>query len=316
LTKRTSFAGRAQERLVWVCLVDANHNGRPEVYISSLRGQRLSSYALEWQGDHLTEIASGLQWYFNRLSVPGNDTILMGQQKNTKDPVIPGVYRLQYAGGTYQPLEGISLPPKVNVFDFTQGDLDEDGKPETVFIGTNELMGEKLYLVDHDGSRLWKSTEYYGATSNVIEGKPAISSPASTSVTGAEVPPKYYIPSPLLLVDLNNDKRLEILANRNVSTVTRALSGIRNFSHGEIQSLFWTGNELLTQWRTRPVRGMVVSYRLADMNNDGREELIAAVALEKQIFNQTKSMIYVYELDRVRALSGKVTTPSIIEPGQ
>jgi len=313
LNKRGSFRGSVRDRLVWVCLLDANHDGKDEIYVSNLRGQRLSSYVLEWQGEELKELASELQWYFNRLTVPGNHTILLGQKKSTTDIFIPGVYRLQYAAGTYQSLEGISLPPKVNIFDFAQGDLDEDGKPETVFIGTDEGLEERLYLVDHDGTRLWNSRDYYGATSSVIEGKPEITTTAGPAATGAEVPPKYYIPSPLLLVDLNNDKRLEILANRNVSTGSRVLSGIRNFSDGEIQSLFWTGDELLPQWKTRPLRGMVVSYRLADMDGDGQDELVAAVVLERQTFKKTKSMIYVYELDGARALSGQDTAPGIIE---
>jgi hypothetical protein len=123
----------------------------------------------------------------------------------------------------------------------------------------------------------------------------------------------YYIPSPIVLVDFNNDERLEILANRNVSLVTRVLSGVRRFSDGEIQSMIWTGDDLLPQWKTRPLRGMVVSYRLADVDGDGQEELVAAAVLERGTFKKTKSMIYVYELDRVRALSGKTSAPGIIE---
>jgi hypothetical protein len=61
---------------------------------------------------------------------------------------------------------------------------------------------------------------------------------------------------------------------------------------------------------------MVVSYRLADMDGDGQDELVAAVVLEKEIFKKTRSMIYVYELDGARALSGQTTTPGIIESNQ
>ncbi len=80
--------------------------------------------------------------------------------------------------------------------------------------------------------------------------------------------------------------------------------------------MIWTGGELLPQWKTRPLRGMVVSYRLADMDGDGQDELVATVVLEKEIFKQTRSMIYVYELDGARALSGQTTTPGIIESNQ
>lgn len=307
LNKRTSFRGSARDRLVWVCLLDANYDGKDEIYVTNLRGQRLSSYVLEWKGEQLKELASDLQWYFNRLTVTGKDPILMGQKKSIEDVFIAGVYRLQFAGGTYEPLEGIGLPHRANVFNFTQGDIDGDGKDETVFIGAQE----KLYLYDDDGTRLWNSREYYGATNNILQGPEPTSTGTGATLDFAEE--TYYIPSPILLVDLNNDKQLEILANRNTSLTTRILSNIRNFSDGEIQSLIWTGGELLPQWKTRPLRGMVVSYRLADMDGDGLDELVVAVVLEKQTFQKTRSMIYVYELDGARALSGQTTAPGIIE---
>ncbi|MFA9613880.1 MAG: FG-GAP-like repeat-containing protein [Deltaproteobacteria bacterium] len=314
LNKRGSFQAEKRDNLVWVCLVDANHDGKAEVYVSNLRGQRLASYVLEWRGDRLKKLATEIQWYFNRLTVPGKETILLGQKKNMEDIFIPGVYHLQFAGGSYQPLEGISLPRRANVFNFTQGDLDGDGKLETAFIFPGK---ERLHLIDDDGTRLWESREYYGATANILEGiSPDSGStrvPGGGGATDDDEVETYYIPSPLLLVDLNNDERLELLANRNLSLTSRILAGVRNFSDGEIQSLAWVGDDLLPQWKTRPLRGMVVSYRLADVDGDGQEELVAAAVLERGSFKKTKSMIYVYELERVRALSGKTSAPGIIE---
>jgi TolB-like protein len=314
LNKRGSFQGERRDNLVWVCLVDANHDGKAEVYVSNLRGQRLASYVLEWRGDGLKKLATEIEWYFNRLTVPGQESMLLGQKKNMEDIFIPGVYHLQFAGGSYQPLAGISLPRRANVFNFTQGDLDGDGKLETAFIFPGE---ERLYLVDDDGAQLWESREYFGATANILEGKKPTSGttrqPGGGGATDADEVEVFYIPSPILLVDFNNDKRLEILANRNVSQVSRILSRVRKFSDGEIQSMIWTGDDLLPQWKTRPLRGMVVSYRLADVDGDGQEELVAAAVLERGTFQKTKSMIYVYELDRVRALSGKTSAPGIVE---
>jgi TolB-like protein len=313
LIKRGSFKAEKRDNLVWVCLVDANHDGKAEIYVSNLRGQRLASYVLEWRGDRLKKLATEIEWYFNRLTVPGKESILLGQKKNLEDIFIPGVYHLQFAGGAYKPLEGISLPRRANVFNFTQGDLDGDGKPETAFIGPKE----RLYLVDDDGTRLWQSREYYGATANILEGKNPLSGstrvPGGGGATDDDEVETYYIPSPLLLVDLNSDKQLEIMANRNLSLSSRVLASQRNFSDGEIQSLAWVGDNILPQWKTRPLRGMVVSYRLADVDGDGQEELVVAAVLERGTLKKTKSMIYVYELERVRALSGKTSAPGIIE---
>jgi len=316
LNKRGSFEGSGRDRMVWICLLDANRDGKDEIYVSNLRGQRLSSYVLEWQGEQLKELASEVEWYFNRLTVPGKDTILLGQKKNPQDIFMAGVYHLQFAGGGYEPLGGISLPRGTNVFNFAQGDLDGDGKDETVFIGAEE----KLYLIDDDGNRLWNSREYYGATSNILQGaSPTSGTTAVPGGGGATIDDEvetYYIPSPILLSDLNNDNKLEILANRNLSTTSMVLSRQRNFSDGEVQSMLWTGGELLTQWKTRPLRGMVVSYRLADVDGDGQDEMVAAVVLEKELTQKARSMIYVYELDGARALSGQTTSPGIIESNQ
>jgi hypothetical protein len=314
LTKRGSFKAERRDKLVWICLVDANHDGKAEVYVSNLRGQRLASYVLGWRGDRLQKLATDIQWYFNRLTVPGKETILLGQKKSLEDIFTPGVYHLQFTAGSYQPLEGISLPRRANVFNFTQGDLDGDGKLETAFIFPGE---ERLYLIDDDGTRLWRSRDYYGATANVLEGISPSSGttkdPAGGGATDEDEVETYYIPSPLLLVDLNSDKRPEILANRNLALVTRVLAKVRKFSDGEIQSLVWVGDSILPQWKTRPLRGMVVSHRLADVDGDGQEELVAAAVLERGMLKKTKSMIYVYNLDGVRALSGKTSAPGIIE---
>jgi hypothetical protein len=58
---------------------------------------------------------------------------------------------------------------------------------------------------------------------------------------------------------------------------------------------------------------MMVSFRLADVDGDGQEELVVAAVLERGTLKKTKSIIYVYELERVRALSGKTSRPGIIE---
>ncbi|UCG12138.1 MAG: VCBS repeat-containing protein, partial [Deltaproteobacteria bacterium] len=75
------FDGWGSDRFIWVCLLDANSDGKAEIHLSNLRGESLSSYVLEWQGGKLVERASGLGWYFNRVNLPGRGTVLVGQKR-------------------------------------------------------------------------------------------------------------------------------------------------------------------------------------------------------------------------------------------
>jgi TolB-like protein len=298
LQEMGEFKASAYDRLLWVCLVDANHDGKDEIYLSNLRNDRLSSYVLDWQAGKLVQLANRQRWYFNKVALPGKGDVLAGQKKSAENLFAPGVYHLQFAGGDYQPLESVKLPDKANVFNFAQADLDGDGLAETVLTG----HGDRIHVMAQDGSRLWKSRDYYGATANLI---PAKKQPL-TQITSdqEEEAERYYIPSQLVVADLNRDGRPEILANRNVSFVARVLAKSRNFSDAEIQSLVWTGHELTPQWKTKPLRGMVVSYQLADVDGDGQDEIVAAVALEKELLARSASMIHVYELHQVSGPPG------------
>ena len=298
LQKLGEFKASAYDRLLWVCLVDANHDGRDEIYLSNVRNERLSSYVLDWQNGKLMELANGQRWYFNKITLPGKGAVLAGQKRSSDTIFKPGIYHLQFAGGNYQPLEALKVPAKATVFNFAQADLDSDGSTETVLIGHED----RIQVMDQSGSRLWKSRDYYGATANLI---PAKEQPLTKITTDQqEEAERYYIPSQLVVADLNKDGKLEILANRNVSFVARLLAKSRNFSDAEIQSLIWTGHELAVQWKTKPLRGMVVSYHLADVDGDGEDEIVAAVFLEKSLLARSASMIHVYELHQVSRPAG------------
>jgi TolB-like protein len=302
LLKHSSLEGSLGDRFVWVCTWDANYDGRDEIYVSNLRNDILSSHILGWEGGRLVRLASKQRWYFNRVTLPGKGPVLLGQKKNPEQIFVPGIYQLQCSGGDCQPVEAITVPSKANVFNFVQADVTGNGQVETVLIG----FEDKLYLMDANGEQLWVSRDYYGATANLISGKSARDGMEAREMThGAtveDVEERYYIPSQLTVVDFNGDRKLEILVNRNVSFVARLLMRSRDFSDAQIQSMFWEGYELIPQWKTRPLRGMVVSYHLADVDGDGMDELVAAVALEGEtfkLFKKSKSMLFVYELDRV-----------------
>jgi hypothetical protein len=46
-------------------------------------------------------------------------------------------------------------------------------------------------------------------------------------------------------------------------------------------AMYWDGLGLAQDWRTRKLTGCIRDFALGDFNNDGKDELVAAVVLDE-----------------------------------
>jgi hypothetical protein len=71
----------------------------------------------------------------------------------------------------------------------------------------------------------------------------------------------------------------------------------RSYGSGTFQALTWDGLGLTPLWQTQKISGYVSDYCLADMNNDGNQELIATVVSRRDtIISSPKSTVIWYDL--------------------
>ncbi len=87
----------------------------------------------------------------------------------------------------------------------------------------------------------------------------------------------YYVPLPLLVANLDTDPFYELLVSRNISVAAQFFENYRAFSQGEIHALYWDGVGLSLKWKTRRIKGTISGYTLADVDNDGRQELVVCM---------------------------------------
>ena len=59
------------------------------------------------------------------------------------------------------------------------------------------------------------------------------------------------------------------------------LARFRAYNDSQIMALFWDGLGLAQDWRTRKLTGCIRDFAVGDFNNDGKDELVAAVILEE-----------------------------------
>jgi hypothetical protein len=284
LEQLTVYRGAKDDRFIWVSVADLNRNGRDEIFVTSQKKisvakRKLSSLVVEWDGNQLVTLARDVDYYLRAVRVPGIPTRLLGQKAADDGTFLPEIYNLAWVNHGLAPVNSPYRSKSANIFNAARGDITGKGATETIEITSKEY----LFLLAGNGQPVWKSYDYFGSTENYIdlelENAPF---PEPVDHDGYRFTPiqdqnpnlqKLYIPSPILLTDLNNDGKLEIVVTRNLPSLAQ-LGGSRRYSKNKILSLTWGGNGMLENWETGEIEGMVTSLQISDLNGDGNQDLI------------------------------------------
>jgi len=312
LEQLTVYRGAKDDRFLWVSVADLNQNGRDEIFVTSQKKgkefkTKVSSSVLERDGEKFSLLATELDYYLRVVRAPGEPPKLLGQKAASDGSFLPEIHNLVWTNSGLTPGGVISFPESADIYNSRMGDITGLGKSETVLIDPKRY----LVLTDSLGRPFWRSTESYGATENYIEvdipakdipqpiddlkGEAYRFAPIRDKKEGVNY---LYLPSPLLLTDLNRDNRLEVIVTHNLPGLGQ-LTGSREYDKGEIISLTWGGSGMLENWKTGKIEGDVSSLQVGDLNGDGVEELIVGTTESvgiSSLWGGKSSFIFRYEL--------------------
>lgn len=302
--------GTQNDRFIWVSLVDLNRDGRDEIYVTNLvrrniptgttsnrvgygrdEVREVDSFGLAVDGTKLRPVCEHQPYYVNGVALPKRGKVLLGQRKGNDAAFDTEMHEMQLRGQALAPAAPYHLPARCNIYNFAKGDINNDQSDEVLVIDNSN----RLVVLSATGDQLWKSSERFGATNNVVEGKVV-----DLSFNQIEF---YYIPSPILLADMNKDGYMEIIVNDNLGEGLLMPEGMKIYSRGKITSLSWNELGLVENWKTQEISGMVTSLRLADLNQDGKLQLLASMVMAKDFLKlwEAKSSIFGYELNLAQA---------------
>lgn len=236
-----------------ISLADLNNNGRDEVYVSCADDFSPNSFGIEWQGKELEYLFKDARWFVKTITVPDEGVILAGQRASGSDGLAPGIFGLTVNNGNLDQGSRLSVPKVVNLFNFSMVDLDGDGQTEIVAIDDTD----RLRVYQPGGKLLWKSDDYYGGTKSYI-GDHGI----RKTMRMGEDAERIYVPSRIVVQDINRDGIQDVILNKNLSTSSRLLKKMKSYPSGEIHGLIWNGIGLAELWRTRKIDGYVSDYQL------------------------------------------------------
>ncbi len=292
----------------WLALADVDGDDRLDILVANIfqrnKGRnpgpesiKLSdteyepaSLVLKFDGTRLHVAAQRIPYFINAVTFPNRGRVPLAQARGRYGDLFePEIFEWRLRGGQVVTTAPVALPPQCNVVNFAPGDFNGDSALEYAIITADN----RLMIVDSAGNRLWRSRQQqFGATTNYLLGKVE-----DLRYNNVEY---YYIPSPILVMDLNKDGIAEIVANRSPDNTSRFLpQGFKYYEAGEVVSYCWDQMGLVENWKTREVSGMVSSVRLGDLNADGTPELIASLVLGKDLLKlwQARSTVFSYDLN-------------------
>jgi TolB-like protein len=293
-----------------ITTADLNGNGRDEIYISASASFTPGSRAVEWDGTAFVDLFNEVRWYVRPMQVPGMGLVLVGQAGGMQTAVAPGIYVLSNDSGRLRKQERLPIPDGINLFSFVYADLDGNGASEVV------ALDESFNLqVIQNGTRTWKGKERFCGTKRNIGGEPALEvgrNPlGNTEVDGVgELYQELFIPSRILVSDVDGDGVDDIILNRNPDTLSTVVPSLVQYASGTLVGLKWNGIGLEELWRTRKIDGYVVDYQVKSLAMESKtskeDELFIGVTLETGSLNpfggdQSTVVIYPFEFETAEA---------------
>ncbi|MDZ7762709.1 MAG: VCBS repeat-containing protein [Desulfovermiculus sp.] len=294
LVKLDSFEVPNRVKLLNINALDMDRDRLSEIVVSGIFTDTARSYILGFRDKKFKVLQADIDLFFNVIDLPPNFTPRLIAQKHGRQGLFAAsVHEAVKMDDTYQLGNKLSLPSEANVFNFVYLPL-KDGGYKTIVADPQDRL--RVYSKTND--RQYRTDENFGASGLGLEMSNVV--PGMGESRSADLPKQfYYIPTRLLVSNLDGDDQFELLVNQSESVAADFFPRYRHFPQGRIHYLNWDGVGLNTVWKTRTIKGTVVDYGIGDPNNDGQDDLYVCVNTHPGAFGtgKRKTIVLAYALN-------------------
>ncbi|TES91378.1 MAG: hypothetical protein E3J94_03830, partial [Desulfobacteraceae bacterium] len=290
------ITGSNYDDFLGVDVADINNNGKSEIFVTNLSSntEMLDSFVLEWNGAQFGKIKENTKWYYRVLNIQNRGgSLLLGQKKGLDDIFSrSGVYELIWDNGQYEPVQRQNLAKHKTIYGFTYGDVYNDGREMIVVFAHND----HIRILNPDGHEEWRSIDPFGGSTTYIASpyEPDASEPPSERLKE-----HFYLPQRIHVADLDKDGKNEIIVVKNILSIGRLLTRVKIFKSGHIEALAMDGLGSTLKWKTRKISGYISDYTIADIDNDGQDELVFSVVSKTgSVLGEAKSYLVSQEISK------------------
>ena len=279
--------GERNVKPLYVDTIDLDQDGRPEVCITAIHEKRLKAASMVYNVENmrLTKRIDSLP-YLLRVVKKGDVYVLIGQETRgegdqmLRNPVVelglgPNERDLVRSGDSY--------PFADNVYGIAFGDFLNNGEEDIAVLD----LGGNISIYDPGGRVIYKGSEDYGGTKKFLEYKGM-----RYTKDDAYKLDRIFLQQRLFAADLDGDGKLNLITVQNSDTARGLLSSTKIYSKSYIDILVWNELGLATQNRSQALSGYVSDFTVADMDSDGKEEVVFSLVSSGKLLEDSRSQIF------------------------
>jgi len=290
--------GKTYENYLSVDVADINGNGIPEIIVTNLNHNHLTSFVLEFKKDKYDTIASKLGYFMRVIEMPDGTPVLVGQSMGMTDPFYTPIHEIVWKNNTYKTGKRMPIPEGLSVYSVSFINFTDSGSDKILALDSSDYLciyektDKPLTTVNAFGGSkefLYRSDEVFGGTNNAFDL-------TDRQLSDNVVKKNFYVNLRTFSYDTNKDGKKELIIVKNLSSSGRYFQNVKLFTSAEIYNLEWDGLGFVENWRTRKINGYVCDYQFKDIDNDGQKEVVLALVLSVSGSLQKMSVIAAYDL--------------------
>jgi hypothetical protein len=266
LAWRWGEEGRGGRRVLALDAADVDGDGKVEVLAGIVERGRVRTEIRRWGGSGLVVVASAADLYL-RPARRGAATVLLGQRAGIGEVTSGRVEEYRVRAGSIERVDGAALPRRAGVFGLA---LAGEGAAAALL---SLDRGGFLRSLDSDGGLLWQSGRPYGGYPARVSARDFFGMDTLEESAAAEELRAFQG----RLLASGTAGALRVFVPRNFTDSGIVLVRHREWGRGEIVMLEGTATNLEEQRTSRAFDGYVADLAAADLDRDGRPELLFVV---------------------------------------
>jgi TolB-like protein len=304
------MAGGTYETYYGVDIADINGNGIPEIFVSSINRTTVESFVVEYRNGNYEVIAKKLPYLFRVINTTGTPRLL-GQVLNPAQTTSSAsnsfslmfsnpIYIMSWENGKYVEKEKARIPQGLPVYGLTLDAVDSRVERVITFDAldylriyekTDKLLSNLTQFMGPTSESIWRSDDMYGGSNSALQ--PEFAAGTRNIMDQGDL---IFFNLRILTHDLNKDGKKEVILVKNLSSSGRLLKNAPMFTGSEVYAFEWDGLGLAELWRSRKINGYAADFQIADIDNDGQDEIVIALVLSVGPTLRTNSCIVAYKL--------------------